>query len=193
MFNKMYLTDSELRHLDMGDVHAIVESMPAYNSLSQKLKTDYFLAMMHVVEGQEINPFEELILIEAVLIWKERKIMNAKLTQWISPELINETFSRMRDCVERLQKLQLDTTKVKVELEQAKAKMGADPDFKWGSNDTVRDAQIAAKYPDIIAKLATVKLEEQKIQDEKELISLTIQQLNMTIDFFKVFEHVSGE
>ena len=192
MLGKMFLTPNELKVLDMADVHNIVESMPAYKLLSDKLKTDYFLAMMHAVEGQEINPFEEIMLSEAVLIWKERRWMDTKITQWLSPEKINEVFSRMREIVEGVQKTQIIITNVKAEIEKGKAKMASAPDFKWGSNDTVRDAQIEQAMPDLTARLREAKMDEQKLLDQKEIQLLTIQQMNMLIDFFKVF-NVSGE
>ncbi|MCJ7760748.1 hypothetical protein MUP59_06350 [Candidatus Bathyarchaeota archaeon] len=189
---KMYLTEGEWRNIDMGDVHAIVESMPAYRSLSQETKTEYFLAMMHFREGQEINPFQELMLTEGVILWKEKKFMDTKVTTWITPEMIDKTFSRMREIVEGTQKVQVTITSVKAEIEKGKVKMASNPDFKWGSNDTVRDTQIEQAMPDLIAKLRDAKLAEQKILDEKELVLLTIQQMNMMIDFFKAF-HDSGE
>jgi hypothetical protein len=188
----MYLTDSELRALDMADVHAICESMPAYKDLSTVTKTEYFLAMMHATEGQEINPFQELMLAEGVILWKERKFMDSKITTWITPEAIDKTFSRMRETVQKLQTAQVEITMAKMAVDEARAKMEDDPDFKWGKNDTEREAQVTRAYPNVVRAVKDANLKAQKLSDERELIVLDLQQIRIMIDFFKAF-HDSGE
>jgi len=70
--------------------------------------------------------------------------------------------------------------------------MDANPDFKWGANDTVRDAQIANAYPDLVTKSNALKIEAQKLSDQRELIKLDVEEINVMIDFYKVL-NVSGE
>lgn len=192
MLNNLFLTQSEMHRLDIADCHDIAESVPAYKCLSQAGKTELFLSLMNYIGGQEINPFMEITLAEGVIRWKERRIMDDKLIKWVTPELINETYSRMRACIENMQKEEVNKTKLKAELELAKAKLAATPDFKWGSNDTVRDAQIAGAFPELVKKQQDSVLAVQKLHDEKEIIQLTLDQMNMTIDFFRVLNG-SGE
>ena len=192
MLNSLYLTKEETKSLDLADCHDICSNVSGYSLSSAKVKTELFLSLTHYIEGQEINPFYELLLADGALRWKESKLMDDKLTKWITPELINSTFARMRANIEQLHDVQVRQTEVKIALEKAKAQMGANPDFKWGANDTVRDAQIANAYPDLVTKSNALKIEAQKLSDQRELIKLDVEEINVMIDFYKVL-NVSGE
>jgi hypothetical protein len=186
MATRLALTPQQLRELDVADCHDIVECMPVWNLLYPERQTEYFLTMCDLVAGRQINPFYELVLKDGISIWKEKKYMDTKFTDWVTPEMIIETYARMRATVEQQQAIQVRVTEAKVELEKAKTAMASNPDFKWGANDTVRDTQIAAGCPTAWNVINNLKMEDQKLADQKELVDIDAKLIGTMIDFFKV-------
>lgn len=183
---EVLLTANDIKTMDVADIDDILHNIPGYNLLKKETQGQYYLAFMNALEGMTINPFHVIMINSAIDTWRgENPMANMHITDYVTPIQVIELHDQLKSWKEKYDALLLRQKTVKEELQVAKAELPSkDPDFKWGKNETERDAQARALLPELHEKAALVEEEIVELKGYKDQIELEIRKIGMLIAMF---------
>jgi hypothetical protein len=114
--------------------------------------------------------------------------MNSNVFNYISPDKVRESFTVKAEAEGVLNDLLIDEMSAKQTIARAGALAAEDPNFKWGRNDTEREAQSRELAPEAWADLDAIQVNIRKVKGEQRINNIDIDYLRLMIDLFKTSE-----
>jgi hypothetical protein len=173
------------QQIDVADVHDILEKLPAWNLMSIPVRQEYHLDLLGILGNREINPFSEMMLTTAVRRWRSEIMATLTITSYVVPEDIERVFGTFKHWTDQVKRLEATEGRVALIRKGEEADMASNPDFKWGKNETEREAQFRIAYPET-AKLSNET--EVALKDAKDMLArveVDLKRIRYFIDFFK--------
>jgi len=181
------LTERQITRLDMADVYDISCHVPGAGVMPDEYRNKYYKLFMSGISHVELNPWDQLLITTAVNRWKEKRMENMKITDFVTPDQIVEAFQKVRTNAEVTYKTQIELEQAKNSLDEAIAKESTNPDFKWGKNEDERKAQRRSLFPASVIHIDALEKQLTELRQQDKLNQLLLQQYRMIIDMFAVY------
>jgi hypothetical protein len=174
-----------LTDLDVADIEDILEHISAWDALSQARKLEYREAFYNALYNREANPFYELMLVDAARKWRGEFMSTLTITSFVMPDEINKVFEQLKFWTVKDQELLMEKKALSNERSEAEARISTDPEFKWGKNETEREAQFRVAFPDIAKRIDANVLAIQDASNQRAMFRLELERIQTLIDLFK--------
>ena len=115
--------------------------------------------------------------------------MNANIFNYVSPAEIDDIFDKLIEIQEELDNAYIDETIALQNVEKANVGMARQEGFKWGSNDTVREAQSREFVPKLWNELDRVRAVIEELKGEKRIQELTLKRIEFLQGMFSTNEY----
>jgi hypothetical protein len=186
------LTIQEIKNLDMADLERILELTPGWMSLGPIIQKDYRASLQYVCETLRVesaNPWILKLLEAGARRFRGELYMNANIFNYVSPEEIDDIFDKLIEIQEELDDAYADESIAKQNIEKANVGMARQEGFKWGRNETEREAQSREFVPKLWNELDRVQAVINELQGAKRIQELMLDRIELLRDMFSTKEY----
>jgi len=114
--------------------------------------------------------------------------MATNILQYVTPDQVDEAYEVLIDITKKLQEKYTLERDLKAQIKEREAILSATEDFKWGRNDTEREAQSRDFSPDQWGAYDALKAEMSELQGQKRVAELEIERMNLIKSMFQTVE-----
>jgi hypothetical protein len=112
------------------------------------------------------------------------------LIDYLSPDDIKSSYDRLANLIKQKQAFDEKLLATENLLEQAKAPIVADPNFKAAKNQALEESNWRARFPEIWIDIDDAKKEIKQLTTNITILHETINEYRMFIDYFSVYNSV---
>jgi hypothetical protein len=115
--------------------------------------------------------------------------MTQNIFNYVSPDEVTTLYDHIRQCTQKLQALIVEKARAKQAIEVKNAELTEDIDFKWGRNDTERNAQSRENFPDGWKKLDTLEASVKEWEANLAIHKVGVEEIRLLRDLFMTNEY----
>jgi hypothetical protein len=181
------MTEEEARSLDLADMEEILILTPGWMSLNQERQKEYRSVLLHVLENfrdHDQNKFMLMLLEAGARRFRGETLMQANVFNYVSPSEVDTIYKELESLHHELVQHLDAELEAKQAIARADAQMSSYIDFKWGRNDTEREAQSrenAGVFWDAFDK-AVVGIKS--VENRKKLQYIKLERIKLLRDLF---------
>jgi len=171
--------------LDEADIYDILARAPGWNDMSIARRQELQLDLLSALDEREINPFAESLLETAVERWRENLMATLSITSFVLPQDIESVYARLKDWTQKQKDLESERKLLLIERETAEALMANAQDFKWGKNETEREAQFRSAEPTLAKRIDDNEKLLKDAANQVALINIDVKRIEALLSYFQ--------
>jgi hypothetical protein len=125
------------------------------------------------------------MLVDAARKWRGEFMSTLTITSFVMPDEINKVFEGLKYWTLKLTELRSEKQAVQIQRTASEALMASNPEFKWGKNETEREAQVRNYAPDVCNKADEIERLLQDAINQVALLKVELERIQTLIDLFK--------
>lgn len=146
------------------------------------------MVLQHALETcrvEDANYFICMLLEAGARRFRGELYMEVNVFNYVSPEEVDLIFAELEDIQDELSSAYEDETIAKQNIEKANVGLARQEDFKWGRNETEREAQSREFVPKLWNELDRVQAVIKELQGQKRIQELKLDRIKLLRDLFQ--------